>query len=1347
MLLFAAVMSVWAAGGAAASGRPPGRNATVKPQIAAGWEHTVVLKGDGTLWAWGRNTYGQLGYDTTTDADTGYTDISRIPQRIGADDDWVAVTSGMDHSLAVKSDGSLYAWGYNHNGQLGDNSTTDRAVPVRVGSDNDWVAVSAGEHHTVALKSDGSLYAWGANGLGALGDGTTTSSLVPIRIGTDNDWVAVACGDSTTFAVKSDGSLWSWGSNLFHELGYDTTTDADTGYNDRSRFPQRIGTANDWTAVISRGYAVRAVKSDGSLYAWGINPGGELGDGTTTTRLTPTHIGSDNDWVVATGGWNDWSMGLKSDGSLWAWGWNGYGLFGNGTYTDSLVPIRVGSGNDWVAVSCGNWHTVALRSDGTIWTWGVNNDGQLGDGTTTWRATPLEVLQIGCHPRVAVGEYHTAAIKGDGSLWTWGKNDHGQRGDGDPAWRNAPARIGSANDWVAVACGTSHTVALKSDGSLYAWGLNYYGEVGDGTTDDKYAPTRIGTANDWTAIACGSMHTVALKSDGSLYAWGQNAVGQLGDGTNDDRHTPTRVGTANDWVAVACGSYHTLALKSDGSLWAWGHNHYGELGNGTTDDSNAPTRIGTANDWTAIAGGYDHTAALKSDGSLWTWGDNYYGPLGDGTLTNETAPMHVGATNDWTTVAAGAGHTLAIRSNGSLYAWGFNEYGELGYDTTTDADTGYADRSRIIQQVGNADDWVLVANYRRHSAGVGSDGMIHAWGLNFYGEVGCGTWDYSLPAPVAVAAFGDLAPPTIDTLTSSTHPDQDAWYANDSPALAWTASDASGITGYSYVLDQVPDTVPDTTSEGTATSTSFSGKAEGVWYFHVRARDLGYNWGDTSHYSIRIDLAPPTGSFTVNDDTGYVNSRVVTLHPSASDLHGPIELQVRNAGAAWPGSWQALSADVPWTLTLFEGEKTVEMRFRDAAGNISDTATQTVVVESTPPTGWITIADGAYAIDTHSTTVETWANDLNGGVVMRLRNGGEPWPSSWVAAGGTVPVTLPSGEGTKIIQAQFKDLAGNITLVQDEVLVDTIAPVGSMSIVGDQPYTTTPDVTLALSASDANKVDAFRLRQDGASWSSWQDMVESQPVTLTGADGERTLEVQYRDIAGNTSDVVPDTIVLDRVAPSTGDNTSGGAWQAGPFTLHLTPSDATSGMSGGAAATEYSTDGGTSWQTGLTRTYEVWKRGGGSDSFEVLVRSTDAAGNTETPHAVSVKVDAVVPYTTDDAPSGAHNHDVTVHFSAGDSMSGVGETWYRLDGGPWTKGTQVTVTAAGNDGTHWIHYYSVDNCGNQETREHRCSVTIDNGGGGSLAPAVTPSPGPSAAAPQRAPRMVKRHPPFRHQRR
>jgi alpha-tubulin suppressor-like RCC1 family protein/PKD repeat protein len=343
--------------------------------IAAGEEHTIALKSDGTLWAWGRNAYGQLGDGTTTDRYS--------PTQIGTDTDWVSIAAGSRHTIALKSDGTLWAWGANGVGQLGDGTTTDRYSPTQIGTDTDWVSIAAGGYFTIALKSDGTLWAWGANGVGQLGDGTTTRSLVPKKIGTDTDWVSIAAGTRHTIALKSYGTLWAWGANESGQLG--------------------VGMAQEFIGipmlvllyksdfVAAGGYFTIALKSDGTLWAWGGNAHGQLGNGTTTNTLYPTQIETDTDWVTISAG-DYFTIALKSDGTLWAWGGNAYGQLGDGTTTDGYSPVQMGSDNNWVSIAAGGYFTIAIKSDGTLWAWGRNNFGQLGDCTTINRYSPVQIM-------------------------------------------------------------------------------------------------------------------------------------------------------------------------------------------------------------------------------------------------------------------------------------------------------------------------------------------------------------------------------------------------------------------------------------------------------------------------------------------------------------------------------------------------------------------------------------------------------------------------------------------------------------------------------------------------------------------------------------------------------------------------------------------------------------------------------------------------------------------------------------------------------------------------------------------------------------------------------------------
>jgi len=351
--------------------------------------------------------------------------------------------------------------------------------------------------------------------------------------------------------------------------------------------------------------------------------------------------------VSSIAGGNAHTVALKSDGSLWAWGWNYCGQLGDGTTTDRSSPVQVGSDTAWSAVATGYVHTVALKSDGTLWTWGRNYYGQLGDGTTTDRSSPAQVGSDTDWSAVAAGCGHTVALKSNGTIWAWGENNHGQLGDGTMTDRSSPVQVGSDTDWSAVVTKGFHTLALKSDGTLWAWGSNTYGVLGDGTVSTRTSPVQVGSDTNWSVVAASYTHTVALKSNGTLWAWGYNNQGQLGDGTTTHQTSPVQVGSDTNWAAVEAGYAHTVALKTDGTLWAWGRNDYGQLGDGTTEDKHSPVQVGSDTDWVAISAGLYHTVALKSDGTLWAWGWNEYGQLGDGTTTDRTSPVQVGTDSNW----------------------------------------------------------------------------------------------------------------------------------------------------------------------------------------------------------------------------------------------------------------------------------------------------------------------------------------------------------------------------------------------------------------------------------------------------------------------------------------------------------------------------------------------------------------------------------------------------------------------------------------------------------------------------------------------------------------------------
>ena len=352
-----------------------------------------------------------------------------------------------------------YAWGYNGNGRLGDNTTSGRSSPITVvGGITSWSQVSAGYHHNLGITSTGIAYAWGRNNFGQLGDNTTTSRRSPVSVvGGITNWTRVSAGS-------------------FHSLG---------------------------------------ITSAGIAYAWGYNGQGALGDNTSSSRLSPiTVVGGITNWSQVSAG-SLHSLGLTSTGITYAWGLNSSGELGDDTVSNRSSPITVVGGiTSWSQVSAGYQHNLGITSTGIAYAWGLNNYSQLGDNTTSNRSSPVSVVGgISNWSKVSAGKNHNLGLTSTSIAYAWGNNVSGRLGDNTSSNRASPVTVvGGITNWSQVSAGRYHSLGLASTGIAYGWGRNSNGQLGDGTTSSRLSPvTVIGGLTNWNQVSAGGLHSLALK--------------------------------------------------------------------------------------------------------------------------------------------------------------------------------------------------------------------------------------------------------------------------------------------------------------------------------------------------------------------------------------------------------------------------------------------------------------------------------------------------------------------------------------------------------------------------------------------------------------------------------------------------------------------------------------------------------------------------------------------------------------------------------------------------------------------------------------------------------------------
>jgi alpha-tubulin suppressor-like RCC1 family protein len=754
----------------------------------------------------------------------------------------------------------LWLAGYNTNGELGQSNTSSSNVFTKVGLLS-WSQVSMGVTNTLAIRNDGTLWAWGDNFAGGLGDGTTINKSSPVQVA--GSWINAVAGNGQSYGIKSDKTLWAWGQGNKYQLGNNLTTN-------RSNPVQIAGSWNSITAHSEGAFGVRA--TDGYLYSWGGNTYGQLGLSDTVTRSSPVQVGANSPipgvWTYMTAGVRNTTVyygttfGIASDGSLWGWGYHIWGTIGDGTTVDKSSPVKIGNSSWTMVNNVQALTTYAIRSDGTLWSWGYGAHGQLGIGSATARSSPVQVAgswsavsggwntsgyvlainsakqlfawgdnvtQLGLGSGISVARsspvqvtspasswtmvnagYNTAhAITTLGKLFGWGQNNTGQIGDNTTVIKSVPTAIGTSS-WITVSSapngntGDDYNHAIRIDGTLWGWGTsgNYLG--GSLSSITRSSPTQIGTNTNWSSVIATYRGGRGITTSGQLYVWGQNSSYELGLGDTVNRSSATQVSGTTSWSMVAGGMDKTFALTNTGHIWFSGAYSYGELGDGISNGGQYLTlgpgtldpTVGALVKWKQISGTWNHFVGLAlSDNSLWAWGSNSNGQLGDGTAITRSSPTQMTALGPFQSVAAGGQNTAAIKYDGSLWTWGGNVDGQLGDSTTID-------KSSPVQVTGGGTWSSVSVGMSNFMAGIQTTNTVYTWGLNGSGQLGDGD-AISRSAPIQIgnsatavsAGYRDIA-----IIGADNYSNQLTFIVSQTIVAFSPISGTTGISGLTYSI-------------------------------------------------------------------------------------------------------------------------------------------------------------------------------------------------------------------------------------------------------------------------------------------------------------------------------------------------------------------------------------------------------------------------------------------------------------------------------------------------------------------------------------------------------------------
>ena len=632
------------------------------------------------LFCTGSNAFGMLGvgdldYRTTftaVDSATNY-------QSVGAG----AAGLYSYTNCAITSTGVLKCWGYNTYGAVGDGTTTHRSAPVVIDGGTNYSKVSNGYHGACGITTAGVLKCWGYNPYYQVGDGTTTNRTSPVVVDGGTTYSQVSRGIHSTCAITVAGVLKCWGYNANGTVGDGTTTLVTS--------PKVIDAGTNYSTLSnSMSYTMCAITTTGVLKCWGLGTSGQVGNGASLTRLSPTVINSGTNYSAVSNG-QDVTCGITTAGVLRCWGADrnyNMGLSVNATFNS---PQTIHTGESFSQVIVNDQRICALNSLNVMKCAGERHMGLMADGITSQLHSFSAVSGLDQFSSLSFnGQYMSSGIKSDGTLWMWGFGRTSSDYIGDASVQEivlSPQQvlITTGSTFTKVSKGNQHTCAIRSDQKLYCWGFNSNGNVGDNTTTNRSLPVAVDAASNYIDVSAGNGFTCGITSAGVLKCWGRNASNSVGDNTTTQRNSPVIINSGTSYKALAQSSYYTMcAITTADELKCWGYNNYGQVGVGGTTNTAIPTVVDTGISYKSVVASIEHTCGVTTSDVLKCWGRNSSYQLGDGTTTDRQLPAIFNSGTSYTTVGLnGSGLTCGITSAGALHCAGSRAAG-LAATTTQD---------------------------------------------------------------------------------------------------------------------------------------------------------------------------------------------------------------------------------------------------------------------------------------------------------------------------------------------------------------------------------------------------------------------------------------------------------------------------------------------------------------------------------------------------------------------------------------------------------------------------------------------------------------------------------------